>query len=100
MINEETQKRIKALENDGHDKPKKSKGHKKKHDDDGTDTEAHMEHSAEEPLSINGINGHHENGHHENGIATNGHHDNENGHDINGNGHELTENGNDHNDDN
>ncbi|CAG9806675.1 unnamed protein product [Chironomus riparius] len=95
MINEETQKRIKALDNDGHDKPKKSKGHKKKHEDDGTDTETHMEHSTEEPVSINGINGHHENG-----TATNGYHNNENGHDINGNDHELTENGNDHNDDN
>ena len=92
MINEETQRRIKALESDGHDKPKKSKGHHKKPEDYGTDTEANIEHSTEESESINGVNGHHENG-----IATN---DNENGHDINGNGHELTGNGNDHNDDN
>jgi hypothetical protein len=86
MINEETQRRIKALENDGHDRPKKSKGHHKKHEDHGTDTDANIEHSTEE--------------HHENETATNGHHDNENGQDINGNGHELNANGNDHNDDN
>lgn len=95
MINEETQRRIKALENDGNDKSKKSpRGHKKKHEDD---TDINMDRSTEEPSPINGTNEHSN----ENGVATtNGHHDNESGHEINGNGHELTTNGDDHNDDN
>jgi hypothetical protein len=71
MINEETQRRIKDLEHDGIDKPRKSpKGHKHKpssssdvhHDDQSTEAEPDTEITSEQ----------------------NGNHENENGHDVNG----------------
>lgn len=54
MINEETQRRIKVLESEGHDKSKKSpRGHKKKHNE-GHGVSVNFEHSTEELPPTNG----------------------------------------------